>query len=171
MAGNLPDNRAMQDTASGLWKNVRNIHWTQVHTIHYSLHRIHHKTCIYPKAEFKLANHTRDDISQLQAMPHSPTNSPTTNRPGLCNSLWEMYNWYPRMGTVVTRNTWTPEITGNIHINGLVHERHNSSELAMELRLSCTNPLISYLMMPTLLCWIYVNKHNNIPVFSIISHN
>ena len=30
----------------------------------------------------------------------------------------------------------------NIHVDGLVHERCNSSALAMELRLSCTNPSI-----------------------------
>ena len=30
------------------------------------------------------------------------------------------------------------------HIDGLVQERRNSSALAMELRLSCTNPSISY---------------------------
>ena len=28
------------------------------------------------------------------------------------------------------------------HVDGLVQERRNSSALAMELRLSCTNPLI-----------------------------
>ena len=28
-----------------------------------------------------------------------------------------------------------------LQIDGLVQERHNSSALAMELRLSCTNPL------------------------------
>ena len=31
----------------------------------------------------------------------------------------------------------------NLHIHGLVQERRNSSALAMELRLSFTNPLIS----------------------------
>ena len=30
----------------------------------------------------------------------------------------------------------------NLHIDGLVQERRNSSALAMELRLSCTNPSI-----------------------------
>ena len=30
------------------------------------------------------------------------------------------------------------------HIDGLVQERRNSSALAMELRLSCTNPSISW---------------------------
>ena len=30
------------------------------------------------------------------------------------------------------------------HIDGLVQERRNSSALAMELRLSCTNPSICY---------------------------
>ena len=29
---------------------------------------------------------------------------------------------------------------GNLHIDGLVQERRNSSALAMELRLSCNNP-------------------------------
>ena len=36
-------------------------------------------------------------------------------------------------------NTLRPS---NAYINGLVQERHNSSALAMELCLSCTNPLI-----------------------------
>ena len=31
----------------------------------------------------------------------------------------------------------------NMHIDGLVQERRKSSALAMELRLSCINPLIS----------------------------
>ena len=30
------------------------------------------------------------------------------------------------------------------HFDGLVQERRNSSALALELRLSCTNPLILY---------------------------
>ena len=30
-----------------------------------------------------------------------------------------------------------------VHIDGLVQERRNSSALAMELHISCTNPLIS----------------------------
>ena len=33
-------------------------------------------------------------------------------------------------------------LKGAGHIDGLVQERGNSSALAMELRLSCTNPLI-----------------------------
>ena len=31
-----------------------------------------------------------------------------------------------------------------LHFDGLVQERRNSSALAMELRLSCTNPAIYY---------------------------
>ena len=46
----------------------------------------------------------------------------------------------------VTRHIWqTYEqcyVSFIDHIYGLVQERHNSSVLAMELRLSCTNPLI-----------------------------
>ena len=34
----------------------------------------------------------------------------------------------------------------NIHINGLVQERHNSTALAVELCLSCTNPSICFFM-------------------------
>ena len=33
----------------------------------------------------------------------------------------------------------------NLQIDGLVHERHNSSAVAMELRLSCTDPLSCFL--------------------------
>ena len=38
-----------------------------------------------------------------------------------------------------------------LYIDGLVQERHNSSALAMELRLSCTNPLI----------WLITLGHNS----------
>ena len=34
----------------------------------------------------------------------------------------------------------------HIYIDGLVQERHNPSVLAIELRLSCTNPSISYIL-------------------------
>ena len=43
-----------------------------------------------------------------------------------------------RMGSTST----TAQCTGMVNIHGLVQERRNSSALAMELRLSCTNPLI-----------------------------
>ena len=33
-------------------------------------------------------------------------------------------------------------VAQNVHFDGLVQERRNSSVLAMELRLSCTNPSI-----------------------------
>ena len=33
-------------------------------------------------------------------------------------------------------------LSGDTHINGLVQERSNSSALAMELHISCNNPLI-----------------------------
>ena len=39
-------------------------------------------------------------------------------------------------------NTAVCVYTHNIYIDGLVQERRNSSALAMELRLSCTNPSI-----------------------------
>ena len=42
----------------------------------------------------------------------------------------------------VTRPQW---VKGFHDIDGLVQERHNSSALAVELRLSCTKPLISYM--------------------------
>ena len=35
-----------------------------------------------------------------------------------------------------------PIMYGRAHVDGLVQERRNSSVLAMELRLSCTNPAI-----------------------------
>ena len=38
----------------------------------------------------------------------------------------------------------------NDYINGLVQERRNSSALAMELYLSCTNPLIYYTLITSL---------------------
>ena len=40
------------------------------------------------------------------------------------------------------------------HIDGLVQERCNSSALAMELRLSCTNPSIYNVMQSVMLCEI-----------------
>ena len=42
-----------------------------------------------------------------------------------------------------------------LHMDGLVQERHNSSALAMELRLSCTNPLIWYPMLLVGEIWRY----------------
>ena len=42
------------------------------------------------------------------------------------------------------KNTWLCVIFSPAHyVDGLVQERRNSSALAMELRLSCTIPLIS----------------------------
>ena len=46
----------------------------------------------------------------------------------------------------VTRSSATMALTMQdkwVYIDGLVQERHNSSVLAMELCLSCTNPSIS----------------------------
>ena len=40
-----------------------------------------------------------------------------------------------------------------LHINVLVQDRRNSSALAMELRLSCTNPSISYYLWPSAAAW------------------
>ena len=37
-----------------------------------------------------------------------------------------------------------PESWNKVHIDGFVQKRRNSSALAMELRLSCTNPLIHH---------------------------
>ena len=42
----------------------------------------------------------------------------------------------------VSYDMWTVKDGDIYHIEGLVQERHNSSALAMELRLSCTNPSI-----------------------------
>ena len=45
----------------------------------------------------------------------------------------------------MNNHSWLQHIswTHNSHINGLVHERHNSIANTLELRLFCTNPLIS----------------------------
>ena len=40
-----------------------------------------------------------------------------------------------------------PRQDGIAHIEGLVQERRNSSALAMELRLSCTNPSVCHCSM------------------------
>ena len=42
------------------------------------------------------------------------------------------------------------------HINGLVQERRNSSALAMELHLSCTNPLLCYGLSSWAPCQIFL---------------
>ena len=47
--------------------------------------------------------------------------------------------------------TNTITTTSHIHINGLVQERRNTSALALELCLSCSNPLICY----GILCMIH----------------
>ena len=56
------------------------------------------------------------------------------------------------------------------HMNGLVHEKHNSSVLAIELHLSCTNPSISYelwisMCHLTIMLWLY-----NLWIFIISTH-
>ena len=43
--------------------------------------------------------------------------------------------------------------TGNAEIDGLVQERHNSSVLAVELRLSCINPSKWYIMQTAQYVW------------------
>ena len=49
----------------------------------------------------------------------------------------------PRFWLQLFRDWLLGKYIGKAHIDGLVQERRNSSALAMELRLSCTNPLIS----------------------------
>ena len=57
------------------------------------------------------------------------------------------------------------------HINGLVQEKRNYNALAMELRLSCTNPSISNPASATLIAhltlweWIISKKNRNKPYF------
>ena len=71
--------------------------------------------------------------------------------------------WWPEAGTIIVtgpywgyciivlvpvKQLWriwrnaSPESTGTNNIDGLVQERRNSSALALELHLSCTNPSI-----------------------------
>ena len=54
-----------------------------------------------------------------------------------------------------------------LHVDGLVQERHNSSALAMELHLSCTNPLMCSLKVLSMklmqksiyqFCYFFLNK-------------
>ena len=49
----------------------------------------------------------------------------------------------PRFWLQLFRDWLLGEYNGKVDIDGLVQERRNSSALAMELRLSCTNPSIS----------------------------
>ena len=50
---------------------------------------------------------------------------------------------WDHMVTMIRTSMKLCSIIWSLHIDGLVQERRNSSALAMELRLSCTNPLIS----------------------------
>ena len=59
--------------------------------------------------------------------------------------------WYP-----VNRHHQYPSrnhVVSDHYLDGLVQERRNSSALAMELRLSCINPLIWSLMGPSISHW------------------
>ena len=58
-----------------------------------------------------------------------------------CSGGDELTHWGLGMYVCII---WTGSLL--VHIDGLVQERCNSSALAMELRLSCTNPLISWLV-------------------------
>ena len=47
------------------------------------------------------------------------------------------------------------------HVNGLVQETHSSSALAIELRLSCTNPSMYSIDMPTVSKTLIIYSHNH----------
>ena len=51
------------------------------------------------------------------------------------------YQTYPGMAELC--NYGIADVVDWVHIDGLMQKRHNSSALAMELRHSCTNPLVS----------------------------
>ena len=51
--------------------------------------------------------------------------------------------WEPKQSVTLVHTSFPLCI--HVYINGLVQERRNSSALAMELRLSCTNPSIWYI--------------------------
>ena len=64
------------------------------------------------------------------------------------NRTWAIHKHNPhpleRMGRVIIEHNFHPgrgpELLNDLYIDGLVQERRNSSKLAMELVLSCTNP-------------------------------
>ena len=51
-----------------------------------------------------------------------------------------------------------------LHIDGLVQERRNPIANALELRLSCTNPSISYFSQRMLICCIWLKWDNSHPL-------
>ena len=58
--------------------------------------------------------------------------------------IYELQQLYWASDTLAVQETSasTPVLYVRYHFDGLLQERHNSSALAMELRLSCTNPSI-----------------------------
>ena len=56
------------------------------------------------------------------------------------NSHWNTV--YQISAKLSGETTLFGQITSSDHVDGLVQERRNSSVLAVELHLSCTNPLI-----------------------------
>ena len=71
--------------------------------------------------------------------------------------IWQYYGYSAVHYNTVVHITWQQQqLNGchvlNWHISGSVQERHISSALAMELRLSCINPSIPYLHMWAMDC-------------------
>ena len=60
--------------------------------------------------------------------------------------------------------------TGREHINGLVQERRNSSALAMELRLSCTNPWMSCVFLALMVLRLSCTNPSMSYVFLALTH-
>ena len=63
---------------------------------------------------------------------------------------WEIVHWNKSTNERGnTNDNWIPSL--GRHIDGLVQERRNSSALAMELRLSCTNQSMYSCFIPEVL--------------------
>ena len=65
--------------------------------------------------------------------------------PSLLTTYFTAFSWMKTTG-LGSKFHWSLilgfQLTGHQHFDGLVQERRNSSALAMEFRLSCTNPSI-----------------------------
>ena len=72
--------------------------------------------------------------------------APVTNTKVACHILYFMHNVIYQSGSQAGSRLGSKILAPFPHrwVSGLVQERHNSSALVMELRLSCTNPSICF---------------------------
>ena len=87
---------------------------------------------------------------------------------------WRLSLWQPPVPPVMTNMTswWLsfPDFSRQHYIEGLVQEWSNSSVLAMELRLSCTKPLICFIVQGNAKLCFLIRKKKTHKTQAIVKH-